>query len=151
MGKVALKSRPILAQNIILRRKAMGFSQIELAERVGVHLNIIKKLESGRGEGEMQNREAIAQALECSLSDLYMTPESKPKPINEVSFVNWRSPEQWLPGALVLERLASVQIERRFAVLFLLFDEPLYRNREMLPPALDSLARALKKLPLKPE
>ncbi|MGE3681939.1 MAG: helix-turn-helix transcriptional regulator [Bdellovibrionales bacterium] len=60
-----------MAQNIVARRKVRGWSQSDLADRVGVHVNTIKSIETDESEGSLLNRQAIAGALECSLSDLY--------------------------------------------------------------------------------
>lgn len=72
MGKVPIEKRSHLAQNMIKRRRVKGWNQEALAHEAGIHHNIVKKIETDKGEGERETREAIAKALGCTLSELYM-------------------------------------------------------------------------------
>lgn len=65
------KRKPPLALNISKRRKSLGFTQDELAVRVGVHINTIKLIETGMSEGQPDTRQAIATALGCSVAELF--------------------------------------------------------------------------------
>lgn len=57
------------------RREALEWNQGDLADKAGVHVNIIKKIETDNGEGSLETRRAIAGALKCTLSDLYKDAE----------------------------------------------------------------------------
>lgn len=82
MGKT---EKPLLARNIITRRKALGLNQAALAHAVGVHVNTIKDIERGLSEGRPDTRQAIATALGCSVSDLFDasgTSQAKPRSLD---------------------------------------------------------------------
>lgn len=72
MAKKKLEDRPALARNIVKGRLAKGWSQAELAHKVGVHPNTIKSIEGGANEGEQPTRQAIADALGIPFRDLYI-------------------------------------------------------------------------------
>jgi transcriptional regulator with XRE-family HTH domain len=46
-------------------------NQFELAYKTGFHVNTIKDIERGKSEGSPESRQTIAQALGCTVSDLY--------------------------------------------------------------------------------
>lgn len=73
--------RSIFAENIIRRRKALGWSQAELADISGYTRVIINRLEMGKSEGSIHSREVIAETLGCTIADLYTDPS---KPRNEL-------------------------------------------------------------------
>lgn len=64
----------ILGQNISSRRKRLGLSQESFAHRAGVSIGALKDIERGVSEGHIDNRNAIAETLSCSLADLYRDP-----------------------------------------------------------------------------
>ena len=70
--------RTIFAENIIRRRKALGWSQLELADRSGFTRGLIANVELGHSEGSIHSREVLAETLGCSIADLYTDP-NKPK------------------------------------------------------------------------
>lgn len=74
MGKVKLADRPALAQNIVLRRDSAGLTQEQLAEKIGVHPNTIKGLESGKSYGRQGTLGALAALFNCSVADLMADP-----------------------------------------------------------------------------
>ncbi len=78
MGKVSIQDRSDLARNIVSKRGEKGWSQEDLADKVGIHVNIIKKIETDKGEGEFATRKAIADALGCTISELYISPDRQP-------------------------------------------------------------------------
>lgn len=59
-----------IADNIKVYRKERKFIQSDLAEKAGVSLSTVKKMESGTYPAETKAMLAIAQALEISLADL---------------------------------------------------------------------------------
>ena len=63
-------------------REAKGWSQGELASRVGVSQDAIALWERGRREPSMGNFVAIARALEVSL-DAFLEPAKNPAPIRK--------------------------------------------------------------------
>ena len=72
MAKINKTQRPPFAKNISKRRKELGMSQSELADKIGAHRNTIADIERGVSEGWPDTREAIAKALKCSVSDLFV-------------------------------------------------------------------------------
>ena len=129
MAKVNITERSQLAQNIVRRRKAKNWSQGELAHRVGVHVNIIKKIEGDGGEGELATREAIAGALECTLADLYAGARDR-KNINLAAVADF------------LSKISTLQPERRALVLALIHDDESYLSAQIdLSRSLGSLLK----------
>ncbi len=70
MGKTKLTERSKLAQNIVLRRKELSWSQDDLAAKSGVPLNTIKLIETGKRVGGLDTIGAIAGALGCGIDEL---------------------------------------------------------------------------------
>ncbi len=52
------------------RRKALGLSQEELAEKAGLHRTYIGMIERGEKNLTLTNIEKLALALNCSISEL---------------------------------------------------------------------------------
>lgn len=61
-------------KNLLTLRKKARFSQEELAERVGVHLNTISMWENGISSPNSQKLKRLAQALNVTESDLLSGP-----------------------------------------------------------------------------
>lgn len=76
--KTKKKEKTFIAQNIILRRKALGWNQSILAEKASVGLNTIKSIERGRSSGWPGTKEAIARALGCTPDELHINPSFQP-------------------------------------------------------------------------
>jgi transcriptional regulator with XRE-family HTH domain len=71
LAKIDKTQRPAFAKNISARRKTLGLSQTDLADRIGTHRNTIADIERGTSEGRPDTKQAIASALGCSIGDLY--------------------------------------------------------------------------------
>lgn len=61
----------VLAQNVQKRRKALGLSQEQLAERAGLHRTYIGMIERSEKNITLRNIEKIAKALNVSIKDLF--------------------------------------------------------------------------------
>lgn len=112
MGKTKIAERSALAKNIISRRNAKGWNQGDLAHAVGVHINTIKSIETDDNEGSRENRQAIAQALDCTLSDLYREAEDVPTPSN------------YGEAGAFLSRLAALPLPYQRVILALVYKDP---------------------------
>lgn len=106
-------------------------TQSDLADKVGVHVNIIKRIEAGKGEGEKQTREALAEVLKCTMSDLYLD-EDSPKG-RAVRAMARQARSAGVPSlseaAEVLSALADVERvgpAQRSAALYLLLEKEVY-------------------------
>jgi transcriptional regulator with XRE-family HTH domain len=133
-----IEDRPPLARNTIARRTAKGWSQMILAQKVGVHLNVIKKIEGGHGEGEPATREAIAGALGCKTADLYRD-ESVilPEPFSV----------EWKEAARLLDAIVEASPLRQLIALYVAtFDKQYLDQIRALPDSAPTL-RFLKSLP----
>lgn len=58
------------ADNVRQRRRHLGLSQDQLAERCGLHRTYIGAIERGERNITLINAEKVARALSCVLSDL---------------------------------------------------------------------------------
>lgn len=117
LAKISFSKKSALAQNIIRLRKALGWSQEELARKSGVNLNSIKLIETDKSEGRKGSREAIAGALGCSYEDLFLAPAPA-----EPNHLETETLAFSLAGA-VLTHLADISAGRRQAVLSSLFED----------------------------
>jgi transcriptional regulator with XRE-family HTH domain len=65
------KTLSILVDNMRQRRRVLGISQEQLAERVGVSVNHVSKIEVGLKTPSLGTTIKIARALEMEPSDLF--------------------------------------------------------------------------------
>lgn len=60
-----------LGKKICSRRKKLGMTQEQLAERLGVVHQALSRIEQGHTAPKMDRLPAIAKALQCTVSDLF--------------------------------------------------------------------------------
>ena len=60
----------LLGQNIKRRRKVVGLTQQQLADKIGIGLNFMGKIEVAFSKPSLDTVISIAEALECSVSEL---------------------------------------------------------------------------------
>lgn len=65
------KTKQLLATNIRLRRKLLKISQEELAGRAGLHRTYLGAIERAQQNVSIDNIEKIANALGCTVGDLF--------------------------------------------------------------------------------
>lgn len=65
----------LLGKSISKRRRSLGHKAEFFAEMAGIGITTLRDIERGVSEGHLSTREAIAQALGCSVADLYQDPE----------------------------------------------------------------------------
>ena len=65
--------RTVLAENMKTRRKNLGISQADLAEKINTAPNYISKIEAERQFPSVTMLEKIAIALNCDTIDLFST------------------------------------------------------------------------------
>lgn len=63
--------RSVLSYNMKSRRKALGLSQIDLAEKTGSAANYISKIEAGRQFPSVEMIEKLASALQMDTVELF--------------------------------------------------------------------------------
>lgn len=68
-----------IGEKLYQQRKAAGFSQEELAEKIGVSRQAVSKWERGESSPDTENLIALAQLYEISIDELIMG-ENKPNP-----------------------------------------------------------------------
>ena len=69
----ALDNTPILINHIKPYRKKQGLTQTDLANRAGLNIRQIQKIENGEAQTEnvtLKTMQAIAQALHVKIDDL---------------------------------------------------------------------------------
>lgn len=79
--------------NIAKIRKAKGLSQTELADRLGIHVTNMNRLERGRSVPDIARLQQIARALEVSVADLL--PEIPLSGIRGVSLNDYTQDGNW--------------------------------------------------------
>lgn len=70
-ARVLARARRLLATNLRVRRKAVGLTQEQLAERIGASAIYLQGLERGRDENPtLRVLSLLAHALTCSIAEL---------------------------------------------------------------------------------
>ena len=69
----------IVGANITARRKLLGWNQAAFAERLGMGADSLSRIERGLVAPRFQRLEEIAEILECSVAELFMTQEDLEK------------------------------------------------------------------------
>lgn len=67
----------LLGQAIRKRRKQLGMTQEELAEKLGLGHQALSRIEHGHIAPKMDRLPLIAHSLQCTVSDLFRYTESK--------------------------------------------------------------------------
>lgn len=70
LALLAVMHRETIGQRIAERREALGLSQEQLAERIGVRAQTVSRWERGANLGRIGNLDRVAEALEITMSDL---------------------------------------------------------------------------------
>ena len=65
------KERRLLGAAVRVRRRALGLSQEEFAEKVDCHRNFVGRIERGEQNPTVDTLVRIARALRCKISDLF--------------------------------------------------------------------------------
>jgi transcriptional regulator with XRE-family HTH domain len=76
--------RQVLASNMKLHRKKLGYSQAKLAEKTGTATNYIAAIEASRRFPSINMLEKISDALEIESSELFSTQNEQITSINEL-------------------------------------------------------------------
>jgi transcriptional regulator with XRE-family HTH domain len=69
----AMELRKILAKNVFKRRKALNFTQEELAHRAGIDRTWVSTIETSKSGVTVDVLEKVAKALEIEAADLLRT------------------------------------------------------------------------------
>ena len=70
--KTVLKT---LGAEVRRRRESLGMSQIALADRAKIHVNVVGRLERGSHNPTVTTLSAIAAALDASLAEIFTQPQ----------------------------------------------------------------------------
>ena len=65
------KERRLLGAAVRVRRRALGLSQEEFAEKVDCHRNFVGRIERGEQNPTVDTLLKIARALRCKISELF--------------------------------------------------------------------------------
>lgn len=76
--------RTVLAQNMKARRKELGISQAELAEKIDTSPNYISKIEAEKQFPSVQMIEKIAESLGIDSVDLFSTKREETLRIDKI-------------------------------------------------------------------
>lgn len=80
-----------VGQNIGARRRALGLTQAQLAERLGVDTETLSRFERGKHAPTLKNLAKLASLLETTVADLLA--EEQPAPIDDAAVMTaWLSP-----------------------------------------------------------
>ena len=69
----------LVGTTIMSKRKHKGLSQAELAERLGIEQHSLSRLERGIFSPKLSRLQSIADALDCSVAELFSNVESPTK------------------------------------------------------------------------
>lgn len=79
--------KQILSENIVIRRKKLGISQVSLAERLHISPAAMARIEKGVHSPRIERLESIARHLQCGVSELFRpysdTPDNRASAIEE--------------------------------------------------------------------
>lgn len=76
MGNIKKKEKPIFAQNVMKRRKALRLSSIQFAEKAGIPYPTFRDIQAGISRGTEETKSRIAKALGCQVYELEIPPET---------------------------------------------------------------------------
>lgn len=77
-----------VARNIGIRRRALGLTQAQLAERLGVDTETLSRFERGKHAPTLKNLVRLASLLQTTVADLLS--EEPPQPSDEATAVSAR-------------------------------------------------------------
>lgn len=66
-----MKQQYDLLVNVRNRRKELGFTQQQLADKIGISQNSISSIETGQYKPTAYTAALLCKALECSFEDLF--------------------------------------------------------------------------------
>lgn len=66
----------LVGTTIMSKRKRKGLSQAELAERLGIEQHSLSRIERGIFSPKLSRLQSIADALDCSVAELFSNVES---------------------------------------------------------------------------
>lgn len=75
MERKVLALKETVGKTIYNRRKMLGLSQEQLAELVGIGQQSLSRMEQGRIAPKFERLQLFADALQCRVIDLFMSPE----------------------------------------------------------------------------
>ena len=133
-------SKERIGQDLRERRKAMGLSLHDLAEKSGVSYGALQAIESGKSNPQIDTLEAICMVLGLTPSDIWHKQQSGVS----LSPTAIHGPLSAADGALILARLASATPAQRAMALTILFEEPEFLKdfelpKELVPSILGSV------------
>lgn len=106
-SKVSLDNIKIrFGSRVKARRRSMGISQEELAERAGLHRTYVCEVESGRRNISLESIDRLARALETPVSRLL----SAPPPLTENGTEELFSPDELVDILYVEDRADDVEL-----------------------------------------
>ena len=92
----------IVGANITARRKLRGWNQAEFAEKLGIGADSLSRIERGLIAPRFQRLEQLAEILECSVADLFMTQEDTERHAATISYANITSLEYATKREIIL-------------------------------------------------
>ncbi len=116
-------------QRIKYYRQHAGLTQEEAAGRAKIATMTFQRLERGIGNPTIGSLEAIAEALNCSVADLYSAGpdapfEARPTPQDLKALIELAGPKlPWGPLSLILESFSKAPPAIRAAILAVLYDD----------------------------
>ncbi len=131
-----------LGEQLSAQRKAKGLSLEKLAGLSKVAKNTINALELGRGNPTFETVVALARALTCSLSDLYIDEDGGGGATKQS-----RSDASLLDTLSLLDAIATASAPRRALIYALIYKDESYLDDLSLPKDFSRAAQALVKVP----
>jgi transcriptional regulator with XRE-family HTH domain len=113
------RDRSTFIKNVIVARKAKGWSASTLAEKAGVPYPTLRDLESGRNYGRHETKEAIAAALGKTVDELNQVAGAAPS-------TSTITPEDIISLIDPILKIAGVSQDKRGLILALVLEDASY-------------------------
>lgn len=105
MDTSALSQTVRLGQKIRARRKELGMTQEQLAEKLGIGHQALSRIEQGHMAPKMDRLPLLADALKCTVSDLFREKEALDYPDRIYDLFSGLSPKK---QEFIFQHIASL-------------------------------------------
>lgn len=145
-------AKELLSYNLKRLRTAKGWDQAALSDKAAISEQMVQKLEQQKTNPSLEMLDKLATGLNCSISDLYDSPEptvTMPggEDLPPIDMPPERASEILQELDILLQRYSRAHLDMRLLVLYILTGRESYIDRyEGLPDADLIVSEALRQL-----